>query len=231
MDYTGDLITDYLRYLNQECDNLQVVQIGAMDGLSFDDIRGHLQNYRWNEVLVEPIPDLFEKLKDNLKERDNCVFENSAITPQDGKVKMITVSEKTIKEHDLHPGYEGMSALYPLKNGFGTDYERDIYVKNNLAETIEVEGITMETLISKHHIENIDIFLSDAEGHDWMIFEQLDIERFRPKFIRLEYVNLTEDEKLSVRKKLMQNDYYFEEGFDILAVDNSIYRKFTKTIE
>ena len=64
-----------------------------------------------------------------------------------------------------------------------------------------------------------------------MIFEQLDIERFRPKFIRLEYVNLTEDEKQSVRKKLIQNDYYFEEGFDILAVDNSIYRKFIKTIE
>ena len=91
MDYTGDLITDYLRYLNKECDNLQVVQIGAMDGLSFDDIRGHLQNYRWNEVLVEPIPDLFEKLKNEIDEK---IFDlTSDWGNLDTRVQVIDVSQ------------------------------------------------------------------------------------------------------------------------------------------
>jgi FkbM family methyltransferase len=224
-----DLITEVLKYINEKFNNIQVVQIGAMDGFSFDDVRGHLEKYKWDEILVEPIPHVYEKLVNNLKHRDNCIFENSAITNEDGKVKMITVSEEIIKQNNLHPGYEGMSALYPLKNGFGTDYERDIFVKNNLAETIEVNGITLETLLNKHNVNNVDVFLTDAEGHDWMIFNQLDLSKFRPKFIQMEYVNLTEDEQKLVKEKLTKNDYYFEEGFDIIAIDNSLYSEFIST--
>jgi len=221
-----NLITNILKYLDSRLDKVQVIQIGAMDGFSFDDIRGHLERYKWNELLVEPIPHVYDKLIDNLKHRDNCVFEKSAITDVDGKVKMITVSEKIIKDNNLHPGYEGMSALYPLKNGFGTDYGRDIFVRDNLAETIEVNGITLKTLFEKHGVNNLDVFLTDAEGHDWMIFKQLDLNRFRPKFIRMEYVNLTKDEKDLVKEKLIKNNYYFEEGFDIVAIDNSFYSEF-----
>jgi FkbM family methyltransferase len=225
-----DLITEVLKYLNDKFKNIQVVQVGAMDGFSFDDVRGHLEKYKWDEILVEPVPHVYEKLVNNLKHRDNCVFENSAITTEDGKVKMITVSEDIIKENNLHPGYEGMSALYPLKNGFGTDYERDIFVKDNLAQTIDVNGITLDSLITKHNVKNIDVFLTDAEGHDWMIFNQLDLNKFRPKFIRMEYVNLTKDEQKLVKDKLIKNDYYFEEGFDIIAIDNSLYNEFILNI-
>ena len=83
-----DLITQSLRYINQNFENVQVVQIGAMDGFSFDDTRGHLESFRWNELLVEPIPKVYEKLIFNLRHRDNCVFEKSAITDFNGKVKM-----------------------------------------------------------------------------------------------------------------------------------------------
>ena len=218
-----DLITQSLRYINQNFENVQVVQIGAMDGFSFDDTRGHLESFRWNELLVEPIPKVYEKLIFNLRHRDNCVFEKSAITDFNGKVKMLTVDDDTIKQNNLHPGYEGMSALFPLKNGFGTDYERDIYVRDNLSNTIDVNGMTLDTLIKKHNIDNIDVFITDVEGHDWDIFKQINMDIFQPMFIRLEYVNLTEEEKESVKSKLNKYDYYFEEGFDITAIRKDVY--------
>jgi FkbM family methyltransferase len=218
-----DLIGESLKYINNNFKDVQVVQIGAMDGFSFDDIRGWLENFKWNEILVEPIPKVYDKLLHNLKHRTNCVFENSAITNEDGKVKMLTVDEHIIKENNLHPGYEGMSALFPLKNGFGSDYERDIYVRENLSNTIEVNGITLDTLIKKHNIKKIDILITDVEGHDWEVFKQLDMEQFKPMFIRLEYVNLTEDEKKNVKNKLTKYGYYFEESFDINAVRKDVY--------
>jgi len=223
-----DLVTSSLQYINKNYGDVQVLQIGAMDGFLFDDLRGHLQNFKWNEVLVEPIPEIFETLVINLQNRDNCVFENSAITSENGPVKMLTVPASVIQEHKLHPGYRGMSALFPLKNGFGTSYERDIYVKDNLAEIIEVNGITLNELISKHNLSKIDVYISDAEGHDWMIFEQLDLNKFQPLFIRLEYINLTEDEKQLVKDKLEKHGYYFEAKFDITAVKKEIFENINK---
>jgi len=219
-----DLVGESLKYINKNFTDVQVVQIGAMDGFSFDDTRGWLEQFKWNELLVEPIPKVFDKLINNLTHRTNCIFENSAITNFDGKVKMLTVDEDIIKDNNLHPGYEGMSALFPLKNGFGTDYERDIYVRDNLSNTIDVNGITLNTLIKKHNISNIDVFITDVEGHDWDIFNQLNMDVFQPMFIRLEYVNLTNEEKESVKNKLNKYNYYFEEGFDITAIRKDVYK-------
>lgn len=220
-----DLITDSLNYINKNYTNVQVVQIGAMDGFSFDDIRGHLENFKWNELLVEPIPDVFNLLKTNLAHRTNCTFENSAITTSDSIVQMITVDSKVIEDNNLHPGYSGMSALYPLKNGFGTDYERDVYVKDNLAKTIDVSGITLNTLVNKYNIKDIDVLICDAEGHDWNIFNQLNLDVYSPLFIRLEFINLTDEEKQKTVQKLEQYDYTFEIGTDITAVKTDLYNK------
>jgi len=220
-----DLITDSLNYINKNFTDIQVVQVGAMDGFSFDDTRGHLENFKWDEVLVEPIPEIFDILKNNLKHRNNCVFENSAITDSDGPVRMLTVERGVIKENDLHPGYQGMSALFPLKNGFGTDYERDIFVKDNLAKTIDVNGISLSTLIQKHSLDKIDVFICDAEGYDWMIFKQMNLEKIKPHFIRLEYINLTDEEKKLTTDKLDKYGYFYELGQDITAIKKEIYEK------
>jgi len=220
-----DLITEALKYINSTHKAVKVVQIGAMDGFSFDDIRGHLENFKWDEILVEPIPEIFELLKNNLSHRTNCTFENSAITTTDSTVKMITVEKKVIDDNKLHPGYQGMSALYPLKNGFGTDYERDIYVKDNLATAVNVNGISFKTLVKKYNIKNIDILICDAEGYDWTIFNQLDLDIFTPLFIRLEYCNLTEEEKKLTTDKLDKYGYVYELGQDVTAVKKEIYSK------
>ena len=61
------LITKSLHYLGKNYPESTAVQLGAMDGINFDDTRGFFDMYQWKTILVEPIPELFELLQENLK--------------------------------------------------------------------------------------------------------------------------------------------------------------------
>lgn len=220
-----DIISKTLHHIGQKNSNAFVVQIGAMDGIGFDDTRGFLDMYKWPALLVEPIPEIFTELKYNFRDRDNYIFEQCAITEQDGEVEMLTIPKIAIERESLHPGYKGMSALYPLKNGFGTTYQRDIDVKNNFGINIKVPSLSFNSLLKKHNIESFDILICDVEGYDWNILKQIDFSVYRPKFIRLEYINLTEEEKKLTEQKLKDNGYIVEIGQDIDAVDKSLWEE------
>jgi FkbM family methyltransferase len=215
---TTDLISKTLHYIGKNNKDAQVIQIGAMDGINFDDTRGFLDLYRWPSLLVEPIPALHEELKNNFKDRLNYSFEQCAIADYNGFTKMLTVPPEVIEREGLHPGYKGMSAMYPLRNGFGSDYQRDIEVKGKFGIDIQVPTLTFESLLHKHNISNFDILICDAEGYDWNIFKQIDLKKYRPKFIRLEYINLTEEEKKLTQEKLEENGYIVDINQDIDAV-------------
>ena len=220
-----DLISKTLHYIGKTYPEASVIQIGAMDGINFDDTRGFLDMYKWKSLLIEPVPALFEELKNNFKDRENYTFEPCAITEHDGEVEMLTVPPETILKENLHPGYKGMSALYPLKNGFGSDYQRDIDVKAQFGVNIKVPSLTFDSLLKKHNIESFDILICDAEGYDWNIFKQIDLDKYRPKFIRLEYINLTDEEKQLTQEKLEKAGYITSIGQDIDAVDSLIWDK------
>ena len=221
-----NLITNALHHIGKNYNNIQVVQIGAMDGVNFDDTRGFLDMYKWKSLLVEPIPEIYAELKENFKDRTNYIFEQSAITETDGEVEMLTVPMSVIEEENLHMGYKGMSAVYPLKNGFGSDYSRDIYVRDNLAINIKVNSLTFNSLLSKHNIKNFDILICDAEGYDYKILEQINFNKYKPKFIRLEYINLTEEEQKLTKNILEKNNYFVEiNGQDIDAIHYDIYNE------
>jgi FkbM family methyltransferase len=220
-----DLISQTLHYIGKTHPEASVIQIGAMDGINFDDTRGFLDMYKWKSLLIEPVPALFEELKNNFKDRENYTFEPCAITEHDGEVEMLTVPPEIILKENLHPGYKGMSALYPLKNGFGSDYQRDIDVKAQFGVNIKVPSLTFDSLLKKHNIESFDILICDAEGYDWNIFKQIDLDKYRPKFIRLEYINLTDEEKQLTQEKLEKAGYITSIGQDIDAVDSLIWDK------
>jgi FkbM family methyltransferase len=221
-----DLISKTLHHIGQNYKDASVIQIGAMDGINFDDTRGFLDMYKWKSLLVEPIPSIFNELKENFKDRLNYTFEQCAITEHDGEIEMLTIPTDVIVREGLHPGYKGMSAMYPLKNGFGSDYQRDIDVKSQFGVNIKVPSLTFDSLLKKNNIENFDILICDAEGYDWNIFKQLDLTKYRPKFIRLEYINLTEEEKTLTKDKLEYHGYIVEISQDIDAVDLEIYQQF-----
>jgi hypothetical protein len=64
------------------------VQIGAYDGLKSDPILAFVRDRRWRGILVEPQPDVFEKLKRNYANIPNVIFENLAIAAWEGSLPL-----------------------------------------------------------------------------------------------------------------------------------------------
>lgn len=216
----NDSLAIALHYLGQNFKDIFVFQAGAMDGITFDDMRGYVDKYSWGGIFVEPIPEVFEKLKSNLSTRSNHVFENVAVADYDGTLEMMYVPDSKIQEYDLQLGYKGMATAFPPRNGFGSDYERDIFVKDNYSEKINVKCLTLDSILKNNNVEKIDVFLTDTEGMDWEIFKQLDLTKYRPKCIRIEHMNLFPEELSALKEKLEIGGYVYEIGAqDVEAID------------
>ena len=49
--------------IQNEVNDPFVMVVGAMDGRMFDPIYPYVYKYHWKGLFIEPLPDLFEKLK------------------------------------------------------------------------------------------------------------------------------------------------------------------------
>lgn len=213
-----------LHYLGRNGIPATFINIGAMDGVMFDDLIGYITMYNFPTLFVEPMPDQYKKLLENIK-GDIHKFENSAITDYDGEVEMLAIDSAPIESKLIHECFYGMSAIWPPKNGLGSEGDRATVEKYGYR--INVPCMTLDSLFKKHDITSIDIFKTDVEGHDWHVFKQLDIEKYRPKLIYLEWINLTDEEKNSILEILGAFNYLHEiVGSNIAAVP----KEFAETI-
>jgi hypothetical protein len=67
------------------------MQIGAMDGISFDPIHHVVKDLAWRGLYVEPLPDIFQKLKKNYVGHRGLRFVRTAISGHDGTVRMARI--------------------------------------------------------------------------------------------------------------------------------------------
>ena len=212
----SDIFDKVLHYYGRKSVKLFCINIGAMDGVMFDELVGYSKSYGFKGLYVEPVPYLFERLKQNFSEEGNF-FENAAISSNNGTIQMMTIDQSAIDNGLVHPCFYGMS-------GLGSEGDRDTVEK--WGRIIEVPCITLETLLSKHGISNFDVVKIDAEGHDWEIFDQIDIEKFRPKLIRLEWINLQEEQQGIIIEKFKKFNYEYQiADSDIMACPKEVLQE------
>ena len=216
----SDLI---LRRIGKEIPNAFLLQVGAMDGTSFDDFCGYVDLFKWKGLWVEPMPEMYERLLNHYssirEDYDSLLFENSAISDYDGDIKFIRIPPKVVDDGKVEACFNGMSAVYPPRNGLGSEFDRKTV--EEYAETLTVPCLTMETLVAKHNVSKIDLLCIDAEGHDWRVFKHFDLDKYKPKFIKIEFCNLEKEEQDLLIKKLEDSGYEWEiTRQDIIAVDS-----------
>lgn len=208
-----------LHFLGRNQENVFVMNIGAMDGVLFDEMIGYTNMYNFKGLYVEPIPYLFEKLKNNIKDG---LFENSAISDYDGVIQMMTIKKDVIDSGLVHNCFYGMSAVYPPKNGLGSEFDRPTVEK--YGEIVNVNCITYKNLLQKHDIKKVDVIKIDAEGHDYKIFKQINLRDNELKVIRLEWINLSEEEKNLITKEFEKNGFVYEiSGQDIVGISSEFH--------
>jgi len=187
------------------------VQIGAMDGISFDPLHKYVVQHKWRGLLVEPLPDMFAELKETYKGVDGLIFENVAIAERSGQRDMYRVRKEAIDRKLVPFWAKGISTFADndARNvlGLNPEYQidRDQIRPHIVTETIRCE--TLVNLFAKHEIERVDVFVTDVEGYDYEIFRQLDLERYGPTLIRLEWLNLSESDRHLTIKALKKFGY------------------------
>lgn len=184
----------------------KLIQIGANDGERFDSLNSFIKEYPCKSLLVEPIKENFEKLKNNYKNNNNIIFENSAISINNEIQKLYKVDDKFLSYYSNHiPGITSFDKEHLIKHG----------VKRKHIVTENVSTLNMKDLIIKHNFHSIELLCIDAEGYDGKIaIDFLETTSIRP-VIMLEYIHIKNNifvDLLNILKKERYNIFTINEN-------------------
>jgi FkbM family methyltransferase len=201
----------------------QMVNVGACDGMLFDDVTPWLHRIpRARAVLVEPIPYNQKRLRANYPDAARFIIEPVAVTRASGSITVRTFDAEALEAGTLPIEFIGCSSvtdtnLMSGKNAWGEADANFNKFAPHLKE-IEVQSETLQALLDRNAIERIDAFLVDCEGADWMVLDQLDLDRYRPGMVKIEVGALPAAEIGHVVVKLKTAGYQLGfQGEDIWA--------------
>ena len=158
--------------------------IGAMDGVSFDNIFDKLTK---DDValFVEPIPHQFNKLMKNVEKLSCKVFlENCVISDRVEDIIMAYLPDEQLTEEFLG----GCSSVVK----FGIPINRYLSKIDNLSYH-ETKSVTFDMLCDKYGFTDVDYVQVDCEGYDQVIVDSIDLEKYSIKKLKFETHYLTKD--------------------------------------
>jgi FkbM family methyltransferase len=181
-----------------------MVQIGSNDGKTYDPLYPLLmRNPTWGALLVEPVPFLFQRLRETYGPASRFRFANVAVGESDGHRPLYYLdpaARSTLS--DLPPWYEQIGSFdrAHITKHFGAKYDAFLV-------ELQVPVFSLGRLLEHHQVGRMDLLHIDAEGHDWRVLRQLDLKRHRPEVILFEHCHLA-DETRAAARTFLANDYH-----------------------
>ena len=205
-----------------------VLQIGACDGELADPIHRYMHEYEWAGLLVEPLPDLFDRLKRNYANAKGRVqFANVAVTDPGQTCRMLRVPADLVDAGDAPDWALGVSSFFESRSAVGGKgaTAQDFATYSSKQQLVNVTCMTLGELLASYAVSHVDFLQVDAEGYDAKILAQMDLTRWQPAVVALETINLPADELLDVYKTLRVHGYdVISDGRDILALRQPVTR-------
>ncbi len=185
-------------------DDINIVQIGAFDGVTSDPVSRWIGHSKVRAVLVEPQPIAYEKLKSLFNNVPNTILVRAAITESNGSVSL------------WGPSGQDCSTVASLS---------EEHVRNfaGRATPISVRGITVKSLLQETATPRVDLLQIDTEGHDFSILQQFFAIDLEPLVINLESCHLNQAERTLLYREFEARDYtYLDYSLDTLAVKKKL---------
>jgi FkbM family methyltransferase len=179
------------------------VQIGSHNGIDGDPLAQWIDlNPQWQGIMVEPIPDQFEALRRLRGDDPRIRLVRAAITDHDGIVDMSVVDG---------------SAAASMLSSINPDIVRKHGVPASEVRRLSVPAMTFATLIKG--APPIDVLHIDAEGHDAVILDQVDLVAVRPAVVMFESTHLSVEDRERCEKRLVDAGYrVVGNSFDTLGI-------------
>jgi len=172
-----------------------IVQLGAYVGDTANDpmfstikqssSQGlQIGNGRCQIILVEPVKQYFDELRQNYSDVHGVHFENVAVASESGKATLYQLGVDPI-DH----GYpEWLSQLSSLKeeriSQLVNDDIKRFYMNHRVAH--EVDCIKFDTLVERYSLTKIDLLQIDIEGYEYDLLRTIDFDSLPIRFINYE---------------------------------------------
>jgi FkbM family methyltransferase len=185
------------------------VDIGAYDGKTINNTLFFEENHNWSGINIEPIPKIFEQLKNN---RPKCINLNIAVDDNDGET-----------EFCCNDVLSGIKEYYDPRHINRINNEREDH--NYEKEIIKVTTKRLDTILKEYNIKHINYLSIDVEGAEWQVINSINFDEVFIDVIGFE--NNYPDSSIHIIEYLKQKDYYiFYKGLDIFMIHNkSIFTK------
>ncbi len=169
--------------------SFRFIQVGANDGISGGDpIRKHVVDRGWAGILIEPQPDVFEKLKANYADQPQLYFENVGVSSVEQQMTLYRNKfEKTTASLN-------QSTLHAQRKSSATD-------------EIEIQCLRLDSIIKKYDFDFVDLLQVDTEGHELEVMQSIDLKSIKPRMIHFEHGHLTR-ERLNKMMTLLDSAGY-----------------------
>jgi FkbM family methyltransferase len=149
------------------------LEIGADDGIDKSNTK-FFEDLGWSGLCIEPSPNRFSKLVNNRK----CICENIAIFDKKGEIDFLDIS-------GWGKGLSGIVESYDEQHVRRIAWELE-NPENKGHNTIKVNTDTLNNILEKYEIYNIDFCTIDTEGSEYEILKDFDFDRFNIDIIIVE---------------------------------------------
>lgn len=185
-------------HLGSCVDRPYFVNIGAHDGITFDPLWPFVRQFKWPGVMLEPLPDVFERLQENYRPHPQVQLINAALGAEDGHTTLYSVEVTDPKT---------------LEMSLDSSFSRDILLRSAYrlpgleSKLIErkVRTISVKTLLAEIGNRPIDILKTDTEGYDLEILKLFDKAGIRPSLVCAEHVHLDRNGKRELIEILLRS--------------------------
>jgi FkbM family methyltransferase len=193
------------------------VEIGSNDGVRDDHLSTHIRSSRWRGLMVEPVPHVFERLRENYGDLDRVALVNAAIAPTGGTLPFYHLAEADPREReDLPDWYDSVGSFSREKV---LEQKRSIPDVEERIRCLEVPAMPFDALCAEQGVDRVDLILTDTEGFDAEILGSIDFDAWRPRLVVYEHFHLDAEVREATAERLRGFGYRtMEEGFDTFCL-------------
>lgn len=211
-----ELVTQFYSIMKRK---ITVLQVGACDGVTSDSIYPYIKAGDIQAYLVEPSKVNFQKLSEFYKGVSNAFPIQAAIADKDEKRVFYTIKDEG-RWKDV--GWARQLA----------SFSKEHLLKHKISEaeiqTEEVNCLTLQSIINKYQIKDLDVLLIDTEGYDGEIVKMALAQGVTPKFIAFENAQLVQNyvqKELDDLYSLLSNHGYVwtHDRINTLAVQKTFF--------
>jgi FkbM family methyltransferase len=191
--------------LGQQTDQAVLLSLGIGGRINAANACACLERFDWRGLLVEPSPELVERLRTSAAGRSGVTCEAVAVSTNDEDVDVLAMPREAIDRLGAPAGLAGLASLIPVRAATSSHSYRKL--ASDWGRLIRVPAVPLATLLERHAVNRVDVLQIDAGGYEWSIFNQFDFGRFLPAVVRVAWSYTPAGERIRMTRRLARHGY------------------------